>query len=88
LRCAQDLHHHLFALVEPAAARDELAARQEGRPLVPDIDQCRAERRHQPPHPAEVDTPGLDAVAALDKEFDRNPILEQRSTPLAGSGRD
>ena len=70
------------------AARHGLRARQESRPIAPDIDERRPERRHHPANPAEVDAAGLAAVAALDKQLDGKAVFEQRRTPLARAGGD
>ena len=72
--------------MEPLAARHDLTLRQESRPFLPDIDERRAETGHQPAHSAEMNACGLAAVAALDKEFGGDAVLEQRRAPLAGAG--
>ncbi len=88
LRLAADLHDDAPAFVEPPAARRDFALRQKGRAILADVDERRAERRQQAAHPAEMDAAGLGAVAALDIERGRGPVLEERRAPLARPGGD
>ena len=88
LRLAADLHDYAFALVEPAAARKNVARGQKGRPVAPDVDECGAQRRHEPPHSPQMDATGLTAITAFDIELDRNAVFEQRGAPIARSGGD
>ena len=74
--------------LQPPAAWQDFACGQKGRPVAADIDQHRVECLHQPAHAAEMDAACLASVAAFDKEFDRNAVLEQRSAPLARTGGD
>ena len=53
-----------------------------------DINEHRAQRRQQTMHAAEIDAADLAAVPALDEQFDRNTVLEQRCAPLAVTGGD
>ena len=82
------LDNHAFTLVEPAAARKNLARGQKGRPIAPDVYERRAQRRHEPPHSPEMDASHLAAIAPFDIELDRNAVLEQRGAPVARSGSD
>jgi hypothetical protein len=74
-------------LVQPSIARENLALRQEGGPVAADIDECRAERRHQLAHPAQMNAPSFTAVAALDIELNGHSHFEQRRAPLARARR-
>ena len=83
---AADLHQQPFAFIEATATRMYLALRQESRPVAADIDKRGAKRGKQPRYPAEVDAAKLDAVPALDPQFDRRVIFEECRAPLAGGG--
>jgi hypothetical protein len=84
LSFAANLHQYPLALVEPLAARHDLALRQESRPLLTDIDERRAKTGHQPAHPAEMDASGLAAVAALDKELGGDAVLSSAARHSPG----
>jgi hypothetical protein len=88
LRLAADLDDDALALVELLTARDHSVLRQEGGPIPANIDERRAEWRHDPQHAANMDAPSFVIVAARDKELDRYAILEQRRAPLARTGGD
>ena len=81
------MHDYALAFVQPLAARENLALRQEGGPVAADIDERRPERRQEPHNSAEMNAPGFTAVAALDVEFDGHTRFEQRRAPLARARR-
>jgi len=87
LGLAADLHDDALAFVQPPAARENLALRQEGGPVAANIDECRPERRQKPCDSAEMNAPGFAAVATLDVELDGNALFEQRRAPLARARR-
>ncbi|HMD62819.1 MAG TPA: hypothetical protein VKF83_02445 [Stellaceae bacterium] len=87
LGLAADLHDDALAFVQPLAARENLGMRQEGGPVVADIDEHRTERRQEPHDAAEMNAAGLAAVAAFDEKLEGNALFEQRSPPLARAGR-
>ena len=76
LSFAADLHNDTLALVKRPTARHGLAPGQKSWPLLSDIDERRSERRHHLGDPTEVNAPGFAAIAALDKQLDRNPVFE------------
>jgi hypothetical protein len=88
LGLAADLHDDALAFVEPPAARENFALREEGGPVAADINERRAERRQEPDDSAEMNAAGFTAVAALDVELDGHTRFEQRRTPLAGTRRN
>ena len=88
LRLAANLDDDALAFVELPAAGEDLPCGQEGRTVVSDIDEHRTERREQPAHAAEVDAACFPPIPALDEQFDRNAVVEQRSAPLTGAGGD
>ena len=88
LGLAANLYDYTLALVQPLAPRHDLRPRQEGGPLVSDIDKGCAEPRLYPANPAEINAASLSAVAALDVYLHGDIVLEQRRTPLAGTGGD
>jgi len=77
------LHDDALAFVQPPAARENLAVRQEGGPAAADVGERRPERRQEPRDSAEMNAPGLTAVAAFDEELDGNARFEERRAPLA-----
>ena len=81
------MHDCALAFVQPLAARENLAVRQEGGPVATDIDERRAERRQQSRDPAEMNAAGFTALATLDVEFDGHALFEQRGAPLARARR-
>ena len=83
LGLAAYLHDDALAFVQPPAARENLAVRQEGGPAAADVDERRAERRQEPRDSTEMNAPGLTAVAAFDEELDGNARFEERRAPLA-----
>ena len=72
---AADLHDDALAFVEPPATRDHFALREEGVPLVANVDERRPERRQEPHDSAEMNAAGFAAVAALDEELDGNALF-------------
>jgi hypothetical protein len=82
-----DLHDDALAFVQPFIAWENLALRQEGGPIAANIDERRAERRHQLAHPAQMNAPSFTAVAALDIKFNGHTLFEQRRAPLARARR-
>jgi hypothetical protein len=88
LGLAANLHDDALAFVQPPAARQNLALRQEGGPAAADVDEGRPERRQEPRDSTEINAPGLTAVAAFDEELDRNARFEQRRAPLARARGD
>jgi hypothetical protein len=76
LGLAADLHDDALAFVQPFIAWENLALRQEGGAAATDVDERRAERRHQLAHPAQMNAPGFTAVAALDIEFNGHTLFE------------
>jgi hypothetical protein len=81
------LHDDALALVQPLAAREDIALRQEGGPVAADINERGAERWQEPRDSAEVNAPGFGAIAPLDVELDGNSLFEQRRAPLARARR-
>jgi hypothetical protein len=79
---AANLHDDALAFVQPPAAWENLALRQEGGPCAADVDERRTERRQKPRHSAEVNAAGFTAVATLDVELNGNALFEQRRAPL------
>ena len=81
-----DLHQYSLAFMQMAAARMDLALRQESRPVAADIDKRGAKRWKEPRYPAEVAAAELIPIAALDPQFDRRAIFDECRAPLAGAG--
>jgi hypothetical protein len=77
-----------LAFVKPPAARQNIPCWQEGRPVAADINEQRVERRQQPADASEMDAADFAPVTALDVQFDRDAVLEQRRAPLARAGGD
>jgi hypothetical protein len=88
LHLAANLDDNALAFIKLPAAREDLPLGQEGWPVAADIDEHCAERRQQPSHAAKMYAAHLVAIAPLDKELDRDAVLEQRGAPLAWAGGD